>query len=443
MFAYACRAELPSVTENPSILLPSLPEEAQARPVTENGNGQQHARRDTRSPGGLSAISGTTARTSHSAQELEDLDPEEMLDALPELAKASDMITSFLAPEDMSQTSSTELLKALQDPTSRASKKLTRLRVALQIPKDIYGNESYINLSIAIRAIHRVRRSADVGNGKWRADIVLYKANVAVMLDSVLSHPSNSQSVQSHLDKLERDFPLPFCSRVVSSVEETNHIVGSSALSKETFQLALDLRTQYCITLLDRTHRQLFNPDTVVAQVFFEGPQTLKGWDVKGLQTEELSADHETLILERIKEIRESFAEDHTNLAAGQYVDLSRLRLAFPWVAFLMKLQRWSRLRLNEIELQMASVGGVPGISTAIEAKFHRAATPEGQDEQEFIESNSPKVHFDYNPAPEVSHSASDQVELPKKTPLAVAKSRVADTRYVFGTHSDTSHMSR
>ena len=350
--------------------------------------------------------------------------PVEMVDTLKDLSDASDRIADSIVLEDASKSSVATLLKSLQDPVSRQSKKLKRLVDSFQRQKSVYGSElPYINVPVVIRAMLRAQHKsfANIGNGPWRADTVLYKANVMVMLADIFAYPATPQAIESPLEKLERDFPSPFLSSIANNSEQQNSLAGCSALTEETFLLALDVRTQYCIFLLNRHHRQPnFDPDEVLAQVFLNGAEFLKGWDVRGMRSGELEKRYRDTILGRVDIIKGTFPEDSHSLDAGEYVDISRLKSTFPWSTFVTQVASWGKLRLSEINSQISLLGGISGISNALEKQLTALEALEGQEEEKVVESIAGENLIDYNPPSDITRFASDQMKVPRKTPLGV-----------------------
>ena len=367
-----------------------------------DGGDEEQVQQNLNSPGASSAISGTTARTSHSAQELADLSSEEMLDALPDLADASDKLLNHLLFQDVSQSNTERVAKSLQDPRSRTRKTMNRLTSSFVLHKEVYGNEAYINISIAIRGVLGVRRMDQVGEGPWRPDDILYKANLANMVMNMLSIPPHSN--QPFLEKMERDFPAPFLSQLVTTKESAKSS-GASVLVNDTFEAAFQLRVQFFLSMLGRNQGQSgFDPDNLLSAVFYEDPSSIKGWDVDGLRSQDLNKWQINTITERLERIQGNFDGE-------QVVDIDALKLAYPWTTCLSNLVSWAILRKDEIEAHLTSCGGVGNIKERLgQEALHRAEVMAGSREKS-SGGESPRIEIYYPPLSELSHPASDQVE--------------------------------
>ena len=57
---------------------------------------------------------------------------------------------------------------------------------SLNIPKHSFGSTEYIQPSIVLRALLGVPNMREVPEGPWRPDSVIYKINLAQMLNSML-----------------------------------------------------------------------------------------------------------------------------------------------------------------------------------------------------------------------------------------------------------------
>ena len=412
--------DLSIVVEDQDVVYPELEDDNNGgEDMDDDAAVQNQLRRETKSPGAASAISGTTARTSHSAQELADLDQESMLDALPDLLGAACKILNLLAPQNALPAHIIGNVKDLQNPGSRASKNLQRLEGTFRLQRALYGTEQFINMIIALRALLKVRHFSQVGSGPWRPDGVLQMANLTTLVMTILPAHRQDPSAQHALEKLEREFPRPFLFEIEVTQAGSVASMGHSGMLENTFAMALELRTQFLIMLLSRHLNQPnFDPDTVLKQVFFESENAVKGWDTPGLQGEELSKQQVEVIKQRVQQIRQLFPEDSQALAAGQFVDLERLGATFPWSAFITSIASWCRRRQDEIEAQLEYQGGLENIVQALGDENRRRdalLTFDVQGEVTDDEGRSHLVELDYEPPSERSEATSDQNEVSKR----------------------------
>ena len=427
--------DLSLIAEGAEVVYPDL-EEADngGKGMDDDAAVQNQLRRETKSPRTVSSISGTTVRTSHSAQELNDSDPEGMLDALPDLLGAANKILNLLAPRNAHPSYIIKSHKDLQDPGSRATRNLQRLKGTFWLQRGLYGSEHYVNHPLALRALLKVRHFNEVGSGPWRPDGVLQTANLTTLAMTILPAQKHDPSAQHALEKLGRDFPTPFLHGFEVTPTGSNASMGNSTMLENTFAMALEVRTQFFIMLLSR-HMDLpnFDPDTVLKQVFFKSENAVKGWDTPGLRAEELSMQQVKVIKDHVRVIRDTFPEDSQALESGQFVDLDRLNAMFPWYTFRAKIASWCRMRQDEIEGQLEYQGGLENIVQALGDEIKRRETfltLNAQGEGTDGDGRSDLVQLHDEPPPEPSEATSDHSELPNRAPLGAGRSKKLRVRY-------------
>ena len=392
--------DLSTVPEDPTILYPELDnndsgEENQAAGVAQFNQKSQPL---SKSPGGVSAFSGTTARSSHSAQEFSDLDFDDMVQGLRELSQSSDEILKFLVSSEISEAAVEAVIGQLQTKDSRTKKTLNRLVTVFSAHREIYGSESYIDHRELLRMLLGERGVADDDVGSWRPDALLQKANLAFLALGVSSHFWQDQDIQ-FLEELENMFPGPFITRLVPSDAIQN---GSSVLIEETFHLALQLRTQYAIRII--VHQAAdphFDFDVTLHQVFFKDAKNLRGWGTSGLQSGDLTKDNREAIVSRLNQLRSAFMDSSDTVLAA--TDL--LQHKFSPIALTTQVLSWISRRLKEINDEIRANGDSLEISKALKDEVDRARTAKSSVKNEGnSDQNSPQIHLDFEPPSEVSN---------------------------------------
>ncbi len=394
--------ELSMVAEESHIGYPILAQNAGAQ-LESAANAIQGIDQSIKSPGNTSGFSGTTARTTNAVQELRNSNAQDMLDALPDLSDAADKLLHWLLPQDMSENTIATTRADLQYPGSRISKNVKRLSDVFQAQKGIYGDfESYINIPAVLKTL---LGSDNVTNldAAWRPEPLLHKANIATLV-GIIIRPWGEKFNNEHFDFLETIFPVPFLSRS-SSIEDLS--------------VAVEIRTQHFIMLSSRyTDVPNFDPDMFLSQVFFNDPPMLKGWEVSGLRSEDLTRDHQALIRRRLQEIRRNFSN-------GRAVDLPSLKIAFPWNVFVTKVTTWSKSRLDQIQNEVEAHGGAVGIVQALSNETQTSVSAGRVDASE--DGTSPLVDLGLRsyPSPsQFSHTTSDQSEMHRLAAMGIAGMR-------------------
>lgn len=365
--------------------------------VEDAGVDQQPTQQNYKSPGGLSAFSGTTARISLPAHELTQLNLEDMLDTLPDLSDASDKLLSFVIPAEISEVSIARAMAQLQNNNTRENKKLRRLCDTFERQRTEFGGDSFVSVGETLeRLLGRSAGPIDEQTASWRPDALLQKSNLAILASRMLSVGEQDQNEQ-FLEDIAGTFPQPFAQRLGIPEKLTPEC---SALAEATFQLALEIRTQEAIMLLARhSGRVNFDPDTALRQMFYDASD-LKGWAVSGLQNVDLRMEAQDTILGRVKQLREAF---------DQLSGVESLRVKFPWSSFVQQTVAWAGQRLTEIDIQTTTHGGAHAICQSLidviqSRRFGQSLESQGVDN----ESEDTELRLHYDP-PSESRATSDQ----------------------------------
>ena len=362
---------------------------------------QQHHK----SPGDLSAFSGTTARISLPAQELTEVSPEDMLDTLPDLLDASEKLLSFVIPAELSESSVDRAMAQLQNKDTREYKKLKRLGDIFERQRREYGGDSYINVGETLRRL--LGRKAGPMNeqtARWRPDPLLQKANLAVLVSRMLSFAEQDQKDQL-LEEIASTFPRPFAQRLGLPNSPAPEY---SALAEATFQVALEVRTQEAIMLLTRHVGKLnFDLDDALLQVFYDANDHIKGWAVSGLRTADLRKEAKDRIHGRVEQLREAFNVPASFDSQSSGVD--SLRVNFPWTTFAQQLIAWAGQRRTEIEIQTTTCGGAQSICQKLTDVIQSERLRQSLDRDDVDnESDGSEVRIEYD-TPSDSHATSEQ----------------------------------
>ncbi|KAF6236988.1 hypothetical protein HO173_004867 [Letharia columbiana] len=446
--------DLSMVAEDPSVVYPDL-ETAEDGGAGENvedaGADQQPAQQSFKSPGSLSAFSGTTARISLPAQELTEISPEDMLDTLPDLSDASDKLLSFVIPTEISETSVSRTMAQLQKKDTRENKKLQRLSDIFERQRKEYGGDSYINVGKTLRRLlGRKAGPIDEQTASWRPDALLQKANLALLVSRMLTIVGRDQNDQ-FLEDIAGTFPQPFAQGLGRPESLTPEC---SALTDGTFRVALQVRTQEAIMLLARHVEKInFDSDTALLQLFYDA-NNLKGWAVAGLRTEELRREFKDTILGRVEQLREAFRASVSTSSDDQSSGIESLRTKFPWTTFARQLVAWAVQRLTEIEIQTTTYGGTQAICQGLidvvqSGRLGQSLESDGADN----ESDGSEVRLEYDTPSEsratselqdtsTRHAKADELNLAQfsadsnkvKSAAAYLKQRQADRKVTKAT---------
>ena len=323
-----------------------------------------------------------------------------MLDALPDLSEAADKLLGCLVPSECSDATITSQMRKLHTKGTIASINWRRHGNAFQAQRELYGSDSYINPSAALKTLLGTKQLSEATSDPWRPDALFQKANLAVLASNIFTHPQEQDD--QFIEELEQAFPRYFTEALASS---DTLMPGHSMLIVDTFQFALEVRTQYAITLLARYSTQPnFDSDVVLHQVFYKNKDVLKGWGVPGIHYENLTDEFENAVLMRLAQLREAF----TDFSESANAATERLRTTFPWISFVHQTVAWISKRMKEIEAQIIASGGKQAICERL------------SDEVQRLRSARPSMNYDdlvlnYEPPSEASNTASEHQNLASK----------------------------
>lgn len=295
---------------------------------------------------------------------------EDMRFGLKALLVDSEQLLSFLATKDFSDI---EVGRSFRETNSRLSGKLEKLLMRLSDSCETFGESDDI-IPIALRpAIQRllgVRQYEDVGYGVWRPDAILQLANLANFAATLLGPNAQNSQDLGLLQTMWEQFPSPFTHGLEKlGVESFSY--GYTRLLDPTFEVGLEIRTQFAVALLsERRSDQNFDPDAVLQRLFYaendgNSPRFL-GFKSTGLYIEDnfLPEEFERQMSERIQIIQGHLYEHSDGL-----VDVASLTASFPWHNFLARAMSWVRARTAELSQQIANQGGFDAIQQGLQER--------------------------------------------------------------------------
>ncbi|KAL2813130.1 hypothetical protein BJX63DRAFT_231681 [Aspergillus granulosus] len=300
------------------------------------------------SPDDAANISGTTLLQSELGS---DLEPEMMLEVLPDLERAGRSLLDFLAPSTANPVTIVNKAKLLSDPRNTQSRRLRRLISNLSGEFKYFGDQTYLDAD----AIGHVFATALAGRQEsfqdWAPDPVVHLANCARFAHEILLAGTDMNSRKQAIRDIEFLFPLPFMSGLAADGHEKSP--GESALQKDTFDLALDIRTQSLLLQLEE-HKDdpEFSAKQAVRRCFFKGStrKTLRGFNLPnfGNSNGTLPDEYTDAVQDRYNDILLAEVED------GVY-DVEELKGAYRWQRFVLHTAQWIRKRMMEIDAELKS----------------------------------------------------------------------------------------
>jgi hypothetical protein len=325
---------------------------------------------------------------------VEGLDPTLIIEVLPDLWVSSLKILTLLAPANASDDLVESAVRDLKVPGSARAKRLMHREQKFSVDKAIFGSDNYIRVSFILQKVFK----SPIEPGMPRPDAILQAANLATLVKGLLVSPRESASTFHFFSDLDTWFPESF----VTQFADNTHS-GNSTLLDESFEMALDIRTQYAIVALlyFKSDEQEWHPEQVLTDLFHDpldrrtiqashhGDAKQHG-KIKKLMRKgpKNTPDQEAMINDRISALRETFRQSEDAAEAGDLVDFDELEKQFPWAPFLVKIVHWARSRLDEIEESVRQQGGVDNLVKSL---------------VEAIKNNDSQLELDFEPHPSLT----------------------------------------
>ena len=340
---------------------------------------------------GTTAITSASAQTSHTTAELADLDATMIVEILPDLWVSSLQILA-LTPSNTTVESVESLVRELKVPGSAQAKRLMYREQKFMLDREKFGSDVYIRPAFILQ---KVFSSQDVEPGMLRPDAILQAANLATFIKDLLVKQKEGLSTYQFLSNLDTWFPESFVSQF-----EDNILFGNSTLLEESFEMALEIRTQYTVVALlyQKSGEAEWDPDQILTELFFEPlaqnsqqlslfEDTFQSGVVKKLmRAGPANTKHqEALIKERVLAIRDAFRESEDAAQAGDLVDFDQLEEQFPWSGFQAKAAQWTSSRQDEITESVRLQGEVDNIVKSV---------------VEMIKNNNSQAELNFLPRP-------------------------------------------
>ncbi|KAL3464369.1 hypothetical protein BJX64DRAFT_254844 [Aspergillus heterothallicus] len=291
-------------------------------------------------------ISGTTLLQSEPGS---DLDPDMMMEVLPDLERSGRSLLEFLAPSTTNPVTIVNKAKVFSDPSHTQSRRLRRLISNLSKDFKYFGNQTYLDAGAIGHAITAALAGRRGSFQDWVPDPVVHLANCARFAHEILLAGPGLNSRKQVLREIDILFPSPFMSGLVADGQEKS--IGESSLRKDTFDLALDIRTQsLLLELEERQDQPDFNAKHAVRRCFFRGSsrKTWRGFNLPnfGGASGNLPDEYIGSVQDRYNDILLAELDD------GIY-DIDELKGAHRWLRFVLHTTQWIHKRMVEIDGQL------------------------------------------------------------------------------------------
>jgi hypothetical protein len=210
---------------------------------------------------------------------------------------------------------------------------------------------------------------------------ILHKANCARLALDVLLVTAGSQSPRHAIERLESQFPAPFMDGIVKSSQPKP--IGASTAEKQTFELALEIRTQYFVMELERRQNEKdFDPQSILRGVFYDelaledqgskvDPGSLRGFKLAQTFEDEngrLPDRFQDDVIDRIGELELDLLDQD---GSPQIRDLKRTS----WTRFIQRIARFIFTRDKEIKFDLQQQPNIDEVDDLVRKEIERRDT--------------------------------------------------------------------
>ncbi|KAJ5162202.1 hypothetical protein N7492_007594 [Penicillium capsulatum] len=360
----------------PSDRLPTVTEESPQTPRRKNSK----AAVVPESPGnheGHSALSGPTV-VHHASESEDELDLSEMVEMLPYTQHAARRLLDLLISNNSDPMSIFNAAKHARDAdikrVKRHSKELLGRMKSL-------SQQTFIDVAHLKREIPSIDSKAGVQS--WSPTPALYLANCARLSLEILLGSVGSDSLSEAIRTLDFEFPAPFMDQITDGAHPIS--VGMSDTEKVTFELALEIRTQFFIMELERRQAEPdLSPRSLLKEVFYDeialerdasdlDSGLLRGFNLTGAFKDEngcLPERFQDDAAERIRELEVELFDDDESL------NIQGLRAAFSWKRFALRTAGFLHQREKEIRRDLQVQDPIDEVIESVIEEIERRKDP-------------------------------------------------------------------
>jgi hypothetical protein len=275
---------------------------------------------------------------------------------LPFLQQQATLLMTLLVPPDLNPDSFAAEAKRLSESSHPHRKRLKRyvegLTDELEDSPLSRDGKSLLNVSEARRLLTPIQLDAAITN--------LHMTNCALLALNMFLPSMGTESHSQVIQELDAQFPACLMNDFADS--SSSRAIGASATSESTFNIALNIRTQFFIMELERRQQEPgFSPFSVLRQVFAmdltpneadsqDAPSSFRGFNLPGVLQDDDGHLPEHLPEKLLIAVSDRFSDLQEELSEWDSVDIDGLKKAYRWRAFERDLGRWICTRDKEIK---------------------------------------------------------------------------------------------
>ncbi|RKF62005.1 putative myb dna-binding domain protein [Erysiphe neolycopersici] len=291
---------------------------------------------------------------------------ENLLDLMGECER----LFHLLGNGDISKEKFSQILHSLELTESPLLKSLQEYEKHFHSILQIYGPKSHSCLELVeIQTVLSENFGIESEDfGQFRPDALFYASNTISLTKELLKLETSSQATTEIISFLYESFPKSFIREFSSKLE-----YGNSTLETESFNLSLEIRTQFFMSTLrseyDEKTFSLNYAIQLLVEVFLHNASTqdvqfedfLRSAGTKETTFRRQNSFNEAQIIkERVQKIY-SYLKCKMS-GENDLIIIQNLSLIFPWSDFLTSLIKWGNLRVAELFTSIKQQGGIGSV---------------------------------------------------------------------------------
>lgn len=305
-----------------------------------------------------------------------------MVDELQDLQNAAHRLLEVFVSNASDPRNVLDAARRLTNPRNTASKRLKPAANKLISTMKGFSSQAFIDVAQVKELVPSVQPK-DAAQ-PWSPLPILHRANCARLALDVLLVSIGSRYPRQAIEKLEKEFPAPFMDNIVKRSQPKP--VGASAAEKPTFELALEIRTQYFIMELERRQNEKdFDPLSILRGVFYHKspldddshvePGSLRGFKLPRIfedENERLPDRFQDDVIDRIGEL------EYDLLDVDGALNIQGLKRA-SWTRFVQRTARFVHTRDKEIKFDLQNQAKLDEVEDLVRKEIERRDNPESQ----------------------------------------------------------------
>jgi hypothetical protein len=282
-----------------------------------------------------------------------ELDSEDMIETFVDLYQDAQKVLDFFNIDTSDRTA----LSPLGDSSSSQRKRFNRQFLRFMQTCACFGVEHRLTLSPELIVRKLQAENPATPEGRWRPDAVVYLANIAILLGTVVA--GDEAQIEALLQRIWVSHPALFMPTTATSRFSTFEV-------EKTVSYSITLRTQMFIRRVKSVDLPQEDLMHTLFQFFLYDGKNYSGLEIAGEDKDRYAA----MIKQHLQGLDRFFLPDDGSLL------LENLEEEFSWLDFVYETIKWGQARLAELQESLRGQGGIEDIVDRLQQGDLKTAYP-------------------------------------------------------------------